>query len=82
MREIAGEHILVPIGAAAKKFQGIITVNASGLILWNKLQSECTEEMLVTALTAEYEVDAETAAADVARFLSRMRQAGILVENG
>ena len=42
MREIAGEYILIPVGAAALEFQGIMTLNESGLFLWRMLQEECT----------------------------------------
>ena len=74
MREIAGEYILIPVGAAALEFQGIMTLNESGLFLWRMLQEECTEEKLVLALTEEYEVDIPTAQADVKKFLFQLQQ--------
>ncbi|MGM9630815.1 PqqD family protein [Butyricicoccus sp.] len=80
LREVAGEHILVPTGEAAIQFQGVITLNDSGLLLWNRLQEDCTEAQLVDAVLEEYEIDAETAAADVRKFLEQMKQAGILLE--
>ena len=49
------------------------------MLLWNRLQEECTEEDLVNALLAEYQVDRETAAADVKAFVQQMREVGILV---
>ena len=42
LREVAGEHILVPTGEAAIQFQGVITLNDSGLLIWNRLQEDCT----------------------------------------
>lgn len=74
MREIAGEYILVPVGEAAMEFQGIMTLNGSGLFLWRMLQEECTEEKLILALTEEYEVDIPTAQADVKKFLFQLEQ--------
>ena len=79
LREIAGEHILIPVGQTALKVHGMITLSESGLLLWNKLQEECTEDDLVDALLAEYEVDRETAAADVAAFIQQMQKVGILL---
>ena len=79
LREIAGEHILIPVGQTALKVHGMITLSESGLLLWNRLQEECTEEDLVNALLAEYQVDRETAAADVKAFVQQMREVGILV---
>lgn len=80
MREIAGEYILIPVGAAAVEFQGIMTLNESGLFLWRMLQEECTEEKLVLALTEEYEVDIPTAQADVKKFLFQLEQNNALLK--
>lgn len=80
MREIAGEYILIPVGAAAVEFQGIMTLNESGLFLWRMLQEECTEEKLVLALTEEYEVDIPTAQADVKKFLFQLQQNNALLK--
>lgn len=80
LRDIAGEHIVVPTGAAASQIYGIMTLNDSGLLLWNMLKEGCNGEELTAAILAEYEVDEETAAQDVEKFLERLRQAGILVE--
>ena len=78
LREIAGEHILVPVGEAALRFQGMITLNESGLLLWQKLQSGCTGEDLVEALLAEYQVERRQAQADVAAFLEKLSQVELL----
>ena len=79
LREIAGEHLLIPVGQTALKVHGMSTLSESGLLLWNKLQEECTEEDLVNALLAEYEVDRETAEADVKAFVGQMQKVGILL---
>lgn len=78
MREIANEHILIPVGATALKIQGMITLSESGQMLFRKLQEECSEEELVEALLAEYAVEKEKAAADVKAFLAQMQEVGIL----
>lgn len=82
LREIAGENILVPVGRTALKVHGIISLSESGLLLWRKLQQECTEEDLVDAILGEYIVDGETAVSDVRAFLSQMREVGVLIETG
>ncbi|WP_295585007.1 PqqD family protein [uncultured Oscillibacter sp.] len=79
LREIAGEYLLIPTGETALKIHGMVTLSESGLLLWKKLQSECTEDSLVEALLAEYEVDPATARADVCAFLEKMDEAGLLV---
>lgn len=78
LREIAGEHLLIPTGQAALRIHGMVNLSESGLVLWNKLQSDCTEQVLVDALLAEYEVERETAAADVRDFVAQMVDVGLL----
>ena len=81
LREIAGEYILVPVGEAALKLHGMITVSESGYVIWQKLcEGDCSEEGLVKALCAEYEVDGATAAADVREFLCRLSELGLVSE--
>ena len=80
MREIAGEYILVPVGAMALKVHGLISLNESGALIWKRLQRECTEKDLVEAILAEYSVDKEVAEDDVRIFVHKMRKIGILIE--
>lgn len=78
LREIAGEYILVPLGDAAKDLNGIISVNELGAFLWNKLQTEQTEQSLLDAVLQEYEVSREQAQADLQRFLQMLRENNLL----
>ena len=79
LREIAGEHLLIPVGRTALQVKGMVTLSESGLLLWNRLQSDCTEEDLIQVLLSEYEVDRDTAGADVKAFLKRMNDVGLLL---
>ena len=80
MREIAGEHILVPVGAAAAKFNGLITMNEVGKYIVEQLAEEHTVQELVDKITAEYDVEAQTALTDTEAFLEQLREVGALVE--
>ena len=80
MREIAGETILIPSGAAAQKFNGLITVNELGTFIWNALCEDLTIDALVERITDAYEVDAVTARTDALAFLDELRQVGGLEE--
>lgn len=81
LREIAGEYLLVPVGSAASGFHGLITLNETGNLLFSALSRECTVGDLTTLLTAEYDVDLQTARADVLEFLQQLRDVGALMEN-
>ena len=78
LRSIAGETILIPSGAAAQKFNGLVTVNAIGAFIWDVLQTPTDLDGLVSRITEEYEVDADTARRDAEDFLSELRRIGAL----
>ena len=78
LRTIAGETILIPSGAAAQKFNGLVTVNSLGAFIWDLLQSPTDLDGLVGRITEEYEVDAATARADAEEFLAELRNIGAL----
>lgn len=78
MREIAGDYVVVPTGKAAMSFNGLITVNEVGKFLWEKLQKDVSEQELTDMVLDEYEIDRETAAADVAEFVKQLESADIL----
>ena len=79
LRQIAGESILVPAGAAAAHFNGLISLNDTGVFLWNALRQSRSEPELGALVLQEYEVEPDTAAADVRAFLAKLDQAGILI---
>lgn len=78
LRTIAGETILIPSGAAAQKFNGLVTVNAIGAFIWDVLREPTDLDGLLERITAEYEVDAATARRDAEEFLSELRRIGAL----
>lgn len=78
LRKVAGEYVILPTGTATLSFNGMITVNEQGAFLWNALLEETTRDALVEAVLAEYEVDPETAGADVDEFLLVLQRSGIL----
>lgn len=80
MREIAGEYILVPVGAAAMKFNGLITMNELGSFIFGLLQEERSLQELAEKIIAEYDVSLETARSDAEEFLQQLREIGALVE--
>lgn len=81
LREIAGEHILIPVGETAIKVHGMISLSESGLLLWKKLQNDCTEADLLDTILSEYEIDQATAQQDVRTFLGKLNAIGILIQD-
>lgn len=78
LREVAGSYLVVAVGEAVKTFKGIINLNETGAFLWKQLEKDATEEDLVKALTAEYEVAEETAKKDVKLFVQKLQEAQLI----
>lgn len=78
LREVAGEYILVPLGETALRLTGMISLSESGAMLWEKLSEGCTERELRERMVEEYEIDPETAQADIEAFLNRLRELELL----
>lgn len=81
VREIAGEIVAIPSGAAAQILSGLVALNPSGKMLFELLQTEQTEDSLVSAMLDNYDIDINTAKSDVSEFLQIFRQSGILIED-
>lgn len=77
-REIAGETVLVPVGKSVYDANGLFVMNELAAFIWDLLPNVDTEAEICKAVLAEYDVSEETAAQDVAEFLDKLRQMGIL----
>ena len=78
LRSIAGENVLIPVTGLDNKFDGLISLNESGVVIWKALESGCDEDAIVNALLEEYEVTEEKARQDVQNLLNQLRVLGIL----
>lgn len=75
-RSIGTQTVIVAVGEAAKRFHGMISVNGTGSFIWEQLENETTIEELVAAVTEAYDIDADTAAADINDFLINLKEVG------
>ncbi len=73
VREVAGQIVVLPSGENLD-LNMMITLNGTGKFLWEQLEQECDEEMLVAALLKEYDVDAETARKSVEAFVAKLKE--------
>lgn len=73
-REIAGESLAVPIRHGVGDLDSVYTFNELGARLWLLLDQGRTSEELAEWVRANYEVTAEQAFADVARFIAELRE--------
>ena len=78
-RKIGTQYVIVAVGEATKKFNGMISVNSTGSFIWDALEKETSMDELVAALVAQYEVDAETASAHASKFVETLKKAGAVI---
>lgn len=81
IREIAGTYVIVPTEQEAQKFQGLISVNEVGALLWSYLQQgDTTIKKLTEHVCREYDVDEERARDDVEKFVRILRERNMLID--
>ena len=80
LRQVVDTWVVLPLADKTVDFNGMITLNESGVLLWNTLEQGADEETLVQALLNEYDVSAGDARADVQEFLSKLRSVGCIDE--
>ncbi|MBR3644908.1 MAG: PqqD family protein [Lachnospiraceae bacterium] len=78
LREVAGNHVVLPIGEATIDFNGMASLNSTGAFLFEKMMQDTTEEELVKAMVEYYEIDEQTAVRDVRSFIEKIKGAGIV----
>lgn len=77
LSKIAGKVIAVPTEGDLD-LNMMISLNETGVFLWEKLQNDVTEEDLVSALLQEYNVDETTACRSVTAFVGKLKENGII----
>lgn len=79
-RTVGDSYMVVPVGTRTRDIPGVIALSESGALLWERLEQGATENDLVEAILAEYEVERDQAEADVNAFVSELNSKGILEE--
>lgn len=78
MRTVAGETILVPTGATAEEFNGMLTLTETAKVIWENLEKVDSLDEMAHVLTEQYEVDEETAKQDAAALVSELLRIGFI----
>ena len=81
LKKIAGKNIVVPVGAAAKNLNGMITLkNDSSLYLWECFKEDTTIETVAEKVSEEFGLELETAAEYVKKFVDALAPHGVFGE--
>lgn len=78
LREIAGDHVLVPVGDTIIQHNGLFAMSEVGARIW-ELLPDCENESEITEkLLEEFDAPHETVSADVSEFVSKLREFGLI----
>ena len=76
---VGGKTVAAASGELSTQFNGMITLNETGELLFARLQKGTTEKELAELLVAEYGIDLQRAMADVRAFLAPLARADVLI---
>lgn len=77
-KKMGTQAVVIAIGSASKIFNGMVKLNETGELMWDKLVEGTTREELIAAILEVYEVEEEVAQKDVDRFIETLKQPGII----
>lgn len=77
LRNVAGKNIVVSIGSDVD-FNGMLTLNDTGVFFWNLLQKDTTKEEMLEAVLKEYDVSSDIALQDIENFIQKLKETKIL----
>lgn len=80
LRKVSDENVVVAVGSASSLLNGIIKLNSSGVLLWNRLLDGAGKEELADCLMQNYGIEEERAVRDVEAFLQPLIHVGCIEE--
>ena len=78
LRNVADEHMVMPTGENVAKFGGAVVLSDVAAFAFEQLKRPASREDLLSLILAEYDVDAETATADLDALLAQFREMNLL----
>jgi hypothetical protein len=81
-RNIAGEHLLVPVRTGLAHIDYLYTTDEVGSFILSLLDGRRDVAEVARRVSAEFEVDEASARADVTAYLSDLREVGLVLLDG
>ena len=78
LREVAGTWVVLPVAGETVNFNGMISLNETGALLWRVLEAGGDVQTLADALMRKYDVQSSEALEDAREFVEKLRAAGCL----
>jgi hypothetical protein len=78
LQNVGGQDLLVPLGPKVMDMNCLVALNATGRHIWELLAEDQSLEYLAAEIAQHFDVDPETARADVQAFLDDLGRQGLL----
>jgi len=78
LREIAGDHVLVPVGDTVIEHNGLFALSEVGARIWELLPECENADEITDKLLEEFDAPRETVSADVKEFLDKLYALGLI----
>ena len=80
LRQVIDTYVIMGIGSDNYAPNQIMSLNETGVFLWNLMEKQVSKQELIDALCKEYEVNPDVASSDVEAFLSQLRAKDLIEE--
>ena len=78
-RDVGNKTFVVAVGELSKSFNAMITLNATGKVIWQALQVETSVDEIVDMLLSQYEdAEKEVVKQDVIAFINKLDEVNVL----
>ena len=82
LRKVGKDQVVVAIGEASARLNGLIKLNGTGVELWKQLEQGAGRDELADSLAKKYGISREQAEKDVDAFLKPLTDIGCVAEEG
>lgn len=80
LKTVAGASVVMPVGEAVSKINGMIKLNASAKFIWELLEKGKTENEILEEMKNNFDADESILQNDLKAFLKLLSEKGILVD--
>lgn len=79
-REIGGKTVAISVSTAPGSYQGMVSLNATGKLIWDMISEGLGREEIYSALEKQFEISPEMAKRDADAFIDKLVEAGVVGE--
>lgn len=80
LKKLGEENIVVPIGQEAVNLNAVLSLNETGVIIYEALQKGSIVSEVASILIKEYDVTQKKAMEDIEKFIEQLKSLGIIYE--